>query len=138
MHWIALILENVFHIQNIFKKCVKKFLEALELKNVCQKKFWWKFWKVFLRKISFQFTQTFGSKSAETFFSKSLKKFSNGRMTLIFSFRDPFNLIVWVIKKIISLKCVKQNIFQKIQPPPPSGGGVFIFNVFLTRFGAVC
>ena len=40
------------------------------------------------------FTKTFGSKSVETFFSKWLKKFSNRRMTLIFSFRHPLNLIV--------------------------------------------
>ena len=39
-------------------------------------------------------TKTFCSKNAETFFSKSLKIFSNGRMTLIFSFRHPLNLIV--------------------------------------------
>ena len=59
-------------------------------------------------------------------------------MTLIFSFRHPFNLIVWVSEKIVTLKCFKRKVTQKTNSSPPAGRGVFIFNVFLTRSGAVC
>ena len=120
------------------QKVLQKFFRGTWSQKFSSKKFLSKIWKRnFAEKFS-RFTVHFGSKNVETFFSKCLKKFSNGRMTLIFSFRHPFNLIVWGCEKIVTLKCVKRKITQKKQTPPPAGRGVFIFNVFLTRFGAVC
>ena len=82
-----------------------------------------------------EFSKIFGSKSVETFFSKSLKNFSNGRMTLIFSFRHPFSLKVWVSRKIVTLKCVKRKITQKNQHPPLQGGCCFFGIIFsLTHY----
>ena len=75
MPWIALILENIFHTQNVSSKCFKNFLEAFEVKNFHQKNFLRKNLKRnFVENFS-GFTKTFGSKSVETFFQNRLKNF---------------------------------------------------------------
>ena len=123
-------MENILDTHNFSKKYLKKILEAPEVKNFSSKNFYEHFEKL----KNFEFTKSFVSKNAETFFSKSLKKFSRGGMTLIFSFRHAFNFILWVSKK--SRAYIKLNKIYSKKTNPPHEHLQCIFNALwrsLTR-----
>ena len=119
-------MENILDTHNFSKKYLKKILEAPDVKNFSSKNFYEHFEKL----KNFEFTKSFVSKNVETFFSKSLKKFSRGGMTLIFSFRHAFNFILWDSKKSRTYIKLKKIYSQKNTPTtPPHEHLQYIFNV---------